>query len=90
MVASEVTTLLGQAAIGVLVAVIGYLLNRKVKEVHVLVNAQMNAALTRIAELEKKLGLTSGEAIPTAAVVTAITPNNIHGADVTPTPEPPT
>lgn len=42
---------------------------RKVSEVHVLVNSQMTAALDRIDDLEHKLGLSPGEAIPGAAVV---------------------
>jgi hypothetical protein len=52
------------------VALVGYLLNRKTKQIHVLVNSQMSTALKRISELEAKLSLGPGEQIPTASVVT--------------------
>lgn len=45
----------------------------KIDEIHILVNSQMQAALSRIALLEAKLGLASGEEIPGAQIVTAPT-----------------
>jgi len=41
--------------------VVGWWLNRKVKEVHFLVNSQMSAALAKIASLEKRLGVPADE-----------------------------
>lgn len=67
-------TAIGQAGLAVLVAGIGYALNKKAKQIHVLVNSQMNTALTRIAALETKLGLSPGEPIPAPAIVTPPTP----------------
>lgn len=50
---------------------------RRIDEIHVMVNSnlaraqeQTSEALKRVDNLERKLGLSSGEAIPTAAVVT--------------------
>jgi hypothetical protein len=63
----------GQAGLALLVAVIGYLLNRKANQIHVLVNSQMVTALARIDALEKKLGLSPGEAIPAPSIVTTPT-----------------
>jgi hypothetical protein len=64
----------GQAAIAVLVAVVGYMLNRKSNQIHVLVNQRMTDAMLqikdqqialvaqdhRIAMLESALGLEPG------------------------------
>jgi len=55
----------------------GIWLNRKVGQVHTLVNSQMSDALKRIAQLEQKLGLAPGEVIPTAPIVTASTHGGI-------------
>ncbi len=60
-------------AVGILVAVIGYVLNRKTHEIHVLVNSQTANAMKRIADLEQKLGLTAGETIPGPSILTVKT-----------------
>ena len=65
----------GQAGVGLLVAFVGFILNRKTKQIHVLVNSRMtdatnqiraqHRALTlqdaRIAKLEGALSLAPGE-----------------------------
>lgn len=43
----------GQAALGTLVAVIGYVLHHKAHRIEVLVNGRFNAALARIDQLER-------------------------------------
>ena len=50
-------TLLGQLVIGILVAVVGLIINHKTTQIHVLVNSQMSTTLKRIDALEKKLNL---------------------------------
>jgi predicted dinucleotide-binding enzyme len=47
-----------------------FLARRKVREIHVLVNSQHKDAMRRIEQLEAKMGLKPGEAIPDAQVVT--------------------
>lgn len=68
------------AIVGLVLAVVGYMLNKKTKQIHVLVNSQMKAALDqidadglRITALEQKLGLSPGEEIPSPAIVTTPT-----------------
>lgn len=67
------TAFWGQLFIALLVVIVGYWLNRKTKQIHVLVNAQMTTALTRIADLEQKLSLRPGEPIPAAMIVSTVT-----------------
>ncbi len=57
-------------AVGLIVGVLGFLLNRKAHQIHVLVNSQMTQALKRISDLEKALGINAGGKIPVTAVVT--------------------
>lgn len=64
----------GQALLAILVAVVGFVLNRKANKIHVLVNSRMTDAVDRIAALEHKLGLEPGEAIPGPQIVTSTTP----------------
>ena len=68
----------GQLAVGVLVAVVGFVLNRKTKQIHVLVNQRMTDATeqirlqrvamtaqdVRIAALEHALAIGPGDAVP--------------------------
>ena len=46
----------GQAALGVLVAVIGYVLHRKSNHIEVKVDGQMTMMVSRIAQLETRMG----------------------------------
>lgn len=70
------TTEAGQAILGLLV-IVSYVSSHfkfhetkeKVDEVHVLVNSQMAAALERISELEKALGLQDGQPIPSQPIM---------------------
>ena len=61
------------ALIGVAGSIGVVLINRKLNSVHVLVNQRMTDALKRIDELETKMGLASGEAIPSASIMTTST-----------------
>ena len=68
----------GQLAVGVLVAVVGFVLNRKTRQIHVLVNQRMTDATeqirlqrvamtaqdVRIAALEHALAIGPGGAVP--------------------------
>lgn len=68
------------AASPIIAAGFGVYLSTKVRQVHTLVNSQMTIALERIVTLESKLGLSPGEAVPGAAIVTQPSP----GADAAP------
>jgi hypothetical protein len=71
----------GQAGLAVLVAVVGFLLNRKSNQIHVLVDGRLSNALeqirlqnltidaqgTRVAALESALLLTHGAPVPPPA-----------------------
>lgn len=46
---------LGQAALALLVATVGYFLHRKTHKIEVLVNGRFNKALERIDQLEKAI-----------------------------------
>lgn len=63
------TTELGQFILAVILLVVGFILNRKSNQIHVLVNSRLEDALTRIKHLEEKLGLSKGEPIPAEAFV---------------------
>ena len=70
------------AFIGVAGTLGGIWLAHRLNQVHTLVNSQFTAALKRITALEPKLGLTPGEAIPAAQVVTAATGEGSEGPEV--------
>jgi hypothetical protein len=59
----------GQAALGVLVAVIGYVLHRKSTHIEVKVNGQMTMLVARIAQLESRLSL---HAVPIPAALPVV------------------
>lgn len=63
----------GQAMLGLLVAGVGFILNRRAKQIHVLVNSRLDQALQRISSLESKLGLSPGEPIPAPPILTTAT-----------------
>lgn len=52
------------AGLAVLVAVVGYTLNRKTKQIHVLVNSRMAAVVARVEQLEKLIRATPGIEVP--------------------------
>lgn len=64
----------GQLAVGVLVALVGYVLNRRTKHIYVAVNGRMTSALARITALEALEQLHPGQVLPIAAVVTVGSP----------------
>lgn len=53
------------AGLAVLVAVIGFVLNRRSKQIHVLVNSRMQESLDRIEVLERLIKATPGIEVPT-------------------------
>jgi hypothetical protein len=55
-----VPTSTGQALLAVLVAVVGYALDRRTRRVEVLVNGRLSAALDRITELELEIEVAAG------------------------------
>lgn len=60
-----------------------------VQEIHVMVNSKLTEALDRVTLLEEKLGLASGEALPTAQVLTKGTPApDLPAPDAPVTPPP--
>lgn len=61
---TEWTTALGHAALAILVAIVGFILNRKANKIHVLVNSRMTKALKRIAQLEEIVEATPGVEVP--------------------------
>lgn len=54
------STELGQALIAILVAVIGYVLHRKERQIHVLVNARLDDALGEIKALKREVNALGG------------------------------
>lgn len=67
---------LGQAGLALLVAVVGYILHRKSNHIEVKVDGQMTMLVSRIAQLESRLGLHGvpiPPALPVAEVLAAAT-----------------
>ena len=62
------TTEYGQAALGLLVAVIGWILHHKTHKIEVLVNGRFNKALERIDQLEAAIRA-NGHAVPPGSLV---------------------
>ena len=56
---------IGQACLGTLVALVGYILHRKSGHIEVKVNGQMSVMVSRITQLEERLS-THGVTIPPA------------------------
>ena len=68
------TTEIGQALLGVLVAVIGYALHNKAHKIEVLVNGRFNKALERIDQLEAAIRQNGHEVPPGTLTVAEATP----------------
>jgi hypothetical protein len=56
VIASELLTAGGQAALAIIVAVIGFLLNKRSKEIQVNVDGRLTTTLEEVGELKKQVG----------------------------------